>query len=190
MNSTINSTLFNTTTILTTQLQGYLENPLFLPFVFVFWSFMMTNHKYRQTLNTLESFKNQSADEIFSLQELLACESDFDTLCPCCANAAVTTLPTPHPWDAPHSRNLSDQSSPRRSVTGDELKSCDIPLYIRPTKNRATSTKKVKKLTTHTLSEYNLFLEKSIPDIKRDNPGIPDKLALIQATKMWQSKKS
>jgi hypothetical protein len=72
MNSTINSTLFNTTTILTTQLQGYLENPLFLPFVFVFWSFMMTNHKYRQTLNTLESFKNQSADEIFSLQKSLS----------------------------------------------------------------------------------------------------------------------
>ena len=72
MNSTINSTLFNTTTLLTTQLQGYLENPLFLPFVFVFWSFVMTNHKYRQTLNTLKSFKNQSADEIFSLQKSLS----------------------------------------------------------------------------------------------------------------------
>ena len=72
MNSTINSTLFNSTTLLTTQLQEYLENPLFLPFVFVFWSFVMTNHKYRQTLNTLKSFKNQSADEIFSLQKSLS----------------------------------------------------------------------------------------------------------------------
>ena len=72
MNSTINSTLFNSTTLLTTQLQEYLENPLFLPFVFVFWSFMMTNHKYRHTLNTLESFKNQSADEIFTLQKSLS----------------------------------------------------------------------------------------------------------------------
>jgi hypothetical protein len=66
---TMNSTLFNTTTILTTQFQEYLENPLFLPFIFVFWSFMMTNHKYRQTL---ESFKNHSADEIFSLQKSLS----------------------------------------------------------------------------------------------------------------------
>ena len=218
MNSTINSTLFNSTTLLTTQLQEYLENPLFLPFVFVFWSFVMTNHKYRQTLNTLKSFKNQSADEIFSLQKSLfqncpvekATKADkaknrSDALGRVYEDEVRQLFGVQHPaataaaglpfnvlakavknycefYDTPtHNVSLDDVSRSSAGINGwVKYKAVDTPKKV----------KKVKKVTTQTLSEYNLFIKKSIPDIKRDNPGIPHKLAFIQATKMWQSKKS
>jgi len=45
---------------------------MFVFLVLFTWSFMMTNHKYRKTLDILKAFKKQSADEIFSLQQSLS----------------------------------------------------------------------------------------------------------------------
>ena len=104
-NYTYNSTYANfSSTIMSDEFREYLDNQMFIPLIVLSWLFLITNHKYRQSLKAFESFKAQSADEIFFLQDSLARDDTTDensiitdTLCPCCANAAVTTLPVSHP---------------------------------------------------------------------------------------------
>ena len=102
-NYTNNFTFANfSSTIMYDQFQEYLDIPLFIPLIIVSWLLLNVNHKWNKSLAAFESFKEQSADEIFSLQKLLARDDTVgdsigNTLCPCCANAAVTTLPVSHP---------------------------------------------------------------------------------------------
>ena len=68
-----NNTFTNSSdTITFTLLQEYLNDPMVVFLVIITWSFMLTNHKYRQTLDILAAFKKQSADEIFSLQQSIS----------------------------------------------------------------------------------------------------------------------
>ena len=68
-----NNTFTNSSdTITFTLLQEYLNDPMVVFLVIITWSFMLTNHKYRQTLDILATFKKQSADEIFSLQQSIS----------------------------------------------------------------------------------------------------------------------
>ena len=68
-----NNTFTNSSdTITFTLLQEYLNDPMVVFLVIITWSFMVTNHKYRQTLDILATFKKQSADEIFSLQQSIS----------------------------------------------------------------------------------------------------------------------
>ena len=101
-NYTNNNTFANfSSTIMYDQFQEYLDNPMFIPFIIISLLFQLDlNHKWNKSLAAFESFKEQSADEIFTLQKLLSRDDTVgdsigNTLCPCCANAAVTTLPIP-----------------------------------------------------------------------------------------------
>jgi hypothetical protein len=102
-NYTNNFTFANfSSTIMYDQFQEYLDNPMFIPLIIVSWLLLNVNHKCNKSIVAFKSFKEQSADEIFTLQKLLARDDTVgdsigNTLCPCCANAAVTTLPVSHP---------------------------------------------------------------------------------------------
>jgi hypothetical protein len=233
-NYTYNSTYANfSSTIMSDEFREYLDNQMFIPLIVLSWLFLITNHKYRQSLKAFESFKAQSADEIFFLQDSLARDDTTDensiitdTLCPCCANAASTALPMSLSI-AERPRKPQVVANPDRavyalsipfSVLSDAVEnysqfhktsimcvslddvlcsSAGIKGWAEhrsediPTKTRETTTKKVKKQKQKQKpSEYNLFLKKSIADIKRDNPGIQHQLAFLQATKKWQSRKA
>ena len=72
-NYTNNFTFANfSSTIMYDQFQEYLDIPLFIPLIIVSWLLLNVNHKYHQSLAAFESFKEQSADEIFSLQKSLS----------------------------------------------------------------------------------------------------------------------
>ena len=100
-NYTNNFTFANfSSTIMYDQFQEYLDIPLFIPLIIVSWLLLNVNHQWNKSIMAFKSFKEQSADEIFTLQKLLARDDTVgdsigNTLCPCCANAAVTTLPVP-----------------------------------------------------------------------------------------------
>ena len=102
-NYTNNFTFANlSSTIMYDQFQEYLDNQMFIPLIIVLWLLLDLNHKWNKSLGAFKSFKEHSADEIFTLQKLLARDDTVgdsigNTLCPCCANAAVTTLPVFHP---------------------------------------------------------------------------------------------
>jgi len=193
-----NNTNTNTTfsfTMMPDQFQEYLDNPLFIPLIILSWLFLVTNNKYRRSLVASESFKAQSADEvfflqqslakenmintlrpccantadeIFSLQQLLSKENMINTLCPCCANAA--TLSTSYPQDTNNGDILY------RTTKTHEKKS----------KQKSKQKQKQKQKS----NDCDLFIKKTIADIKRNNPGIQHQLAFMQATKKWQSNKA
>ena len=227
-NTFTNNTFTNSSdTVTITMFKEYLNDPMVVFLVIITWSLMMTNHKYRQTLDTFKAFKKQSADEIFSLQQSLS-QYMYDTSLPvthytlhqesqCPTN--TTTM-----WEnylSMYNAQGSENSAPRVHHRTEYDTSVPFTVILKAVKNYCdfhkipmlnvslddvsrssagikgwskmckTTTKKTtpKKITPKQPTDYNLFVKKSIADIKRDNPGIAHKMAFIQATKMWQSKK-
>jgi len=181
-----NNTNTNTTfsfTMMSDQFQEYLDNPLFIPLIILSWLFLVTNHKYRRSLVASESFKAQSADEVFFLQQSLAKENMINTLCPCCANSADEIF--------------SLQQSLFKENIINTLCPCCANAATLPTSHilyRTTKThekkSKQKQKQKQKSNDCDLFIKKTIADIKRNNPGIQHQLAFLQATKKWQSNKA
>jgi len=194
MTNTTNNTYTNfSSTIMSDQFQEYLDNQMFVPLIAMSWLFLITNHKYHQCLAAFESFKAQSADEIFSLQESLARDDTaVDSITDTDRSVYASGLPFSVLSDAVANYALFHKT-PVLCVSLDDVlcSSGGIKGWAEHRVKEETTTKKVKKQKQKQKpSEYNLFLKKSIADIKRDNPEIQHQLAFLQATKQWQRKKA